>query len=235
MTLALLSAARSCSAAAAAVMMCLYWQTPVGFTWEVRMTTPLPIVEAFSVSHAQICDGVTTFDEYLASAAFMARENEDIYGVNESSLEPDTDDYDNEGDDAVLSSWAWMNFAELSVQAGYITFPMIANLTNRPYTSTGAGAAISYKMDLWHEATLNVPPRPMIIQMPSRDARGAPRLFTFGLYKVQFAPIGFEGPSYKEGLKVNYNGKVLMTKWDEKGLPHADGKSKAGVLLSTPA
>jgi len=34
---------------------------------------------------------------------------------------------------------------------------------------------------------------------------------------------------------VNYNGKVLLTKWDEKGLPLADGKSKAGVLLSTPA
>ena len=33
MTLALPSAARSCSAAAAAVMMCLYWQTPVGLTW----------------------------------------------------------------------------------------------------------------------------------------------------------------------------------------------------------
>ena len=33
MTLALLSVARSCSAAAAAVMMCLNWQTPVGFTW----------------------------------------------------------------------------------------------------------------------------------------------------------------------------------------------------------
>ena len=86
-------------------------------------------IEAFSLSHAQILDGETTFLDAIATAA---AEDEDIYGVNEASLEPDTDSYDNEGDDAVLSTWSWLNSAELTVQAGYLSFELIARMTGRP-------------------------------------------------------------------------------------------------------
>lgn len=302
------------------------------------VAAPLPIVEAFSVSHAQICDGTTSFLTYLASLELLGRENEDIYGVNEASLEPDTDDWQNEGDDQVMSEWSWLNYAEVSVQNGYISFPMIANLTGRPFTAsggtaevqtititggptggtfiltydgqatapiaynataaavrtalealsnvaagdvtttggplpgtpvvvtfsaaegdvpqmtvthaltggtapavavttttpgTGGDAAAVYQMDLWHESSLNVAPRPMIIQMPSKDARGAPRLFTFGLYRVSFAPIAFEGPEYKEGLKINYGGKALPSRFDEAGVRFLDAKAKVGTMLSS--
>ena len=74
-----------------------------------------PVVEAFSLSHAQILDGAVAFDDALAAAV---AENLDIYGVNEASLEPNTDEYENEGDNVVLSTWSWLNYAEVTVQAG---------------------------------------------------------------------------------------------------------------------
>lgn len=189
-----------------------------------------PIVEGFSLSHAQILDGETDFLTALAAAA---AEDEDVYGVNEGSLDPDTGDYDNEGDDAVLSSWSWFNFADVTVQAGYVSFPLIANLTGRPISSSGAGDSIVFSVDLWHEDSMNIQPKPMIIKMPSRDADGLVRNLTIGLYRVNFKPITFDGPTYKDGLKVNYNGRAVQSLNDEEGTLHADGKKRVGVLLST--
>ena len=90
------------------------------------------------MSHAQIPDGTETFRAALARTDI---EGFDVYGVSEASMEPDTDNYDNEGDDAVLSKWNWMNFVEVSVQAGYISFPLISTLTGASVTSTAAAAA----------------------------------------------------------------------------------------------
>ena len=98
-------------------------------------------LEGFSLSGAQILTGTETFLENYAAAYAV---NGDIYGVNEGSIEPDLGDYDNEGDDAVLSVWNWINKAEISVQAGFISFPLIANLTGRIISSgtiTGAKPA----------------------------------------------------------------------------------------------
>lgn len=194
------------------------------------MTTPSPIVEGFSLSHAQVLDGTQTFLE--AALASAVGEDLDIYGVNEGSLDPDIDDYDNEGDDAVLSTWSWLNFADLEVQAGYLSFPLIANMTGQVISSSGSAASKVYGLDLWHEDSMNVAPKPMILRMPSKDRLGAVRTLTIGLYKVQFKPITFDGPSYKDGLKVNYNGKALLSAVDEKGAAFADGKKRVGRLLS---
>ena len=68
----------------------------------------------------------------------------------------------------------------------------------------------------------NVPPKPMLIRCPARDTLGKPCSLIFGLYRVNFAPISFEGPSYKEGLKTNYNGQAVLSKWDEKGVEITD-------------
>lgn len=295
------------------------------------------IVEAFSLSHAQILDGAQSFLE--ASLAGATDEALDIYGVNDGSLEPDTDSYDNEGDDAVLSTWEWLNFAEVAVQAGYLSLPLVANMTGQELETTEGGAAQSevqsitvtatggtYRLtlngetttalafnatasavatalealdsvpagsvvggggpggtgpitltfggplantpiaqiaadgslltgpasdvttevttqgqtatidsvglDLWHEDSMNVARRPMILRMPSKDHLGAVRTLTIGLYTVSFKPITFDGPSYKEGLKVNYGGKALMSTVDERGVAFADGKKRVGRLLS---
>ena len=59
------------------------------------MVAPSPIVEAFSLSHAQILNGATPF----ASVTTGSSDWGDIFGVNDASLDPDSDSYDNEGDD----------------------------------------------------------------------------------------------------------------------------------------
>lgn len=300
------------------------------------MTAPTQIVEGFSVSHAQILDGTETFEEALARTDL---EGWDIYGVNEASLDPDTDSYTNEGDDVELSVWNWLKGADVTVQAGYISFPLLANLTGEtvtesggtsetqtltatgpptagtftytifgdtatiPYNATatqaqnllnaldafddhpvtvtggplpgspltitfdlamgdaplgtinntgltgGTVAAATgtpgtggldetiYSMPLWTERSFNVAPKPMLIVVPSRDSLGAVRSFVFGLAKVQFAPVTFDGPKYKDGLKANYAGRALLTDRDETGAPWADSPTvkRVGVMLSRPA
>lgn len=189
-----------------------------------------PIVEAFSLSHAQILDGAQTFDE--AAALMATPEGLDIYGVNEASLDPDTDSYDNEGDNAVLSTWSWLNKAELSVQAGFLSFPLISSLTGRAITSTGSGANQTFSTDLWHEDDFNIADKPVLLRMPSKDKAGAIRTLVIGLYKVSFGPITFDGPSYKDGLKINYAGNSLFSPVDETGTEHTDGRKRVGRLIS---
>lgn len=167
--------------------------------------SPSTIVEGFSLSHAAILDGST------------AAELADIYGIREGTLDVDTDSYDNTGDDNVLSSWSWINFATVSVKAGYIPFEVLALLSGSTLVSSGSGAATSYSLPLWNEKSMNQPSRPMLIRVPSKDKLGTPRLFDIILYKVSFAPITFDGPTYKDGLALNYSGKALLSDTDEKG------------------
>lgn len=191
---------------------------------------PSTIVEAFSLSHVQILDGATAFADVTTGSTAWG----DVYGVNDASLDPDTDSYDNEGDDVVRSTWNWLNKAELAVQAGYVSFALIANMTGRTISSTGSGDSIVYGIDLWHEDDFNVPRKPMIIRMPSKDHLGAVRYLDIGLYTVSFAPITFDGPQYKDGLKVNYNGQALVSTVDELGAAFSDGKGRVGKLISRP-
>ena len=179
-----------------------------------------PTVEGFSVSHAAILDGTTGAD--LA----------DIYGVREGSLEVDTDSYDNTGDDNVLSSWSWFNFATLSIQAGYIPFEMVQRLTGATITSSGTSPNDYYQIPLWNTASLNQPPKPVVIRVPSKDSGGNSRTLDFVLYKVQFEPISFDGPSYKDGLLLNYSGKVLMSSLNEVGGALSD--PSIGRIVSRP-
>ena len=187
-----------------------------------------PVIESFSLSHAMIVDGLTTFLDALAVASL----DWDIYGVNEASLDPDTDSYDVEGDDTVMSTWSWLNFADLKVQAGYLSFPLIAQLTGRPIESSTFGGKELFGMDLWHEDSMNVAPKPALLKMPAKDRLGNAADLIIGLYRVQFAPITFDGPAYKDGLKVNYDGKALYSAVDELGNPFADGKKRVGRLLA---
>jgi len=169
-------------------------------------------VEGFSLSHVAVLDGSTGAE--LVDG--------DIYGVNEASLDPDTDSYDNEGDDAVLSTWYWLNGATLTVQGGYLPMKLVAALTGETIKSSGAGAAQQNEILLWTDRSMNVAPKPVLIRIPARDDSGNPRTLDLVLFKVNFSPITFDGPSYKDGLKINYEGKATYST-----------KNEAGVLLST--
>lgn len=168
------------------------------------------IFEGFSVSHAAILDGTT------------GAETADIYGIREGSVEVDTDSFDNTGDDTILSTWNWFNFATLSITSGFVPFSLVALITGNTITSSGTGNTALYSLPLWNMASLNVAPRPVLIRVPSKDSDGVPRVMDFVLYRVQFGPISFDGPTYKDGLVINYGGKALMSYKDEKGTTLTD-------------
>lgn len=189
-----------------------------------------PIVEGFSLSHAAILDG-TTGAEHVDG---------DIYGIRSGSLEMDSDSYDNTGDDGILSTWFWANRVNVTVQSGYIPFKTLALLSGSKVTSSGTPEAEHYSLPLWEERQMNMQSRPMLIRVPSKDKNGMVRTLDFVLYKVQFQPFSFEGPTYKDGLVLNYGGTALFSDVDEKGAPVLDSQTgeptKAiGRLLSKPA
>lgn len=187
-----------------------------------------PNIEAFSLSHAAIL-GPNGIEEEFG----------DIYGVRSASLELDQDSYDNTGDDAILSTWFWANKVNVTVQAGYIPFRTIALLSGSAVTSSGSGDNEVLSLPLYETNSLNTQARPMIVRLPSKDSNGKVRGLDFILYKVQFQPFSFDGPTYKEGLLLNYNGSALFSDVDEKGQPVLDSRTgkptKAiGRLVSAP-
>lgn len=181
------------------------------------------IFEGFSVSHAAILNGTTGAEEV----------NGDIYGVRTGTIAADTGNYDNTGDDTVLSSWFWINFATLTVEAGYVPFETIAMLQGGSVTSSGTGSSIHYSTPLWPVGSLNTPPRPVLIRVPSKDSDGVVRNLEIVLYKVQFGPINFTGPSYKSGLLLNYTGRALLSSKDEAG--NTLTEQAIGRLVNKPA
>lgn len=182
------------------------------------------IFEGFSISHAVILNGTTGAEEATG----------DFYGVRDGSLDVDTDSYDNTGDEAVLSTWAWFNFATVTVQAGYVPFDLIALITGEAVVSSGTAPADYYNVPMWSEESLNQPRRPLLIRVPSKDSLGVPRVFDFILYTVQFDPFGFDGPTYKDGLLLNYSGRALMSSVDEKGVSLGAGNRAIGRLVNRP-
>ena len=181
---------------------------------------PAPIVEGFSLSHAAILNGTT------------GAELADIYGVREATIEVDTDSFDNTGDDSVLSSWQWFNFATLSVKSGYIPMDLASLLAGTTLTTSGSAGSETVSMPLWSKNSLNTPTRPVLIRIPSKDSAGAVRTLDVVLFKVQFAPISLEGPSYKDGLVTSYSGKAVMSSVDEKGA--ALTEPSIGRIVSRP-
>lgn len=173
------------------------------------------IFEGFSVSHAAILDGST------------GAEQADIFGVREGSVAVNSDSHDNTGDDAVLSSWFWFNYAEVKISSGFIPFRVISLLTGAPATSSSD----VWSVPLWNQSSLNQPPKPVLVRVPSRDSLGAVRNMDIILYRVQFQPIAFDGPTYKDGMTVNYSGRAVISTVDETGV--ALTEKAIGRLLNT--
>lgn len=178
-------------------------------------------VEGFSISHAAILDGETGAEEV----------DGDIYGVREGSIDVDMDSFDNTGDDSIMSTWHWFNYANISVTAGYIPFKLMPLLYGGTLASSGSGATAQYEVPLLNEKQLNRPVRPMLVRVPSKDAAGAVRRLEFVFYKVQFMPISFDGPAYKDGLVTNFSGRALISSTDETG--QALAERAVGRLISS--
>lgn len=186
------------------------------------MATPTTTIEGFSLSHAAILDGTVS-----------ATEVSDIYGIREGTLDVSTDSYDNTGDDQVLSTWNWINYATLSITSGFIPFDLLSTLYGTTLVSSGTAEAMSYSVPLWNEKSMNQPARPVLIRVPSKDSAGLPRNFDIILYKVQFAPFTFSGPTYKDGLVINYSGRALLSSNDETGTALAE-KAVGRMISSQP-
>jgi hypothetical protein len=179
------------------------------------MTSPIErTFEGFSLSHAAILDGTTGAEEA------------DFYGVRTASLAPDTGSFDNTGDDSVLSSWFWFNFATVTVESGFISWDVMELLSGTPtrtVAQTGDETPIAlpegnrYEMPLWDIDSANQAARPMVIRMPSKDADGNVRTMDIVLYKVIFSPISFTGPAYKDGLTASWTGRAVLSNRDETG------------------
>ncbi len=181
------------------------------------------VVEGFSLTHAAILNGTTGAEEAAG----------DIYGVRTGTIAVDTGNYDNTGDDAVLSSWFWFNFATVTVQAGYIPFDTMALLSGSTVTTTGTDPTDEHSIPLYEETSLNQPSRPMLVRVPGKDKDGLIRTLDFVLYKVQFGPISFDGPAYKSGLLLNYSGRAVMADKDETGTALA--RRAIGRIINRPA
>lgn len=187
------------------------------------------IVEGFSLSHAAILDGTTGADAV----------DGDIYGIRSGSIELDTDSYDNTGDDAVLSTWYWFNKATVTIQSGYVPFATIALITGSKLTSSSSAPNDFYTLPLWEDRQQNVAARPLLIRVPSKDHNGVLRTLDFVLFKVVFQPFSFDGPTYKDGLLLNYTGTALMSAKTETGAQVLDSQtgnpSRAiGRIVSRP-
>ena len=169
---------------------------------------PNPNVTAFSLSHAAILDGST------------AAELADLFGVNEGSLELESDSYERTGDDKILSTTRWITKGTLSLKSNYVPLDLMAVLYGTPVVSGAEGLT----MQLWSEKAMNIAPRPVVVQAPGETDAGVPITMKFVLYKVKFGQITFDQfLSYKEGLAISLEGDALLSDKDELGQAFTDG------------
>lgn len=182
-----------------------------------------PTFEGFSLSHAAILSGST------------GAESATVYGCRNGTLTTDSGNFENTGDNVVLSEWFWLNFANVTIEAGFITYSTLAAITGTTVSSSGASPNDYYSLPLWTLNSMNQPTLPMAIRVPSKDSGGAVRTLDFVLYKVQFQPFNFTGPSYKNGLTCSIAGRALMSTTDEVGnaLP-ANYPRSVGRLVNAP-
>ena len=187
------------------------------------MVASTQIFEGFSLSHAAILSGTT------------GAESATLYGVRNGSITPDSGNFENTGDNVVLSEWFWLNFANVTIEAGFITYGTLATIYGVSVASSGAAPNDYYSLPLWTLNSMNQVTRPMAVRVPGKDSAGTVYTLDFVLYRVQFQPFTFTGPSYKNGLTCSVNGRALMSGVDEVGnsLPASYPKS-IGRLIAIP-
>jgi hypothetical protein len=82
---------------------------------------------------------------------------------------------------------------------------------------------------------MNQPTQPLAIRVPSKDSLGQIRTLDFVLYRVQFQPFNFTGPSYKTGLSCSIAGRALFSTVNEMSVALPSSYPSAiGRLISWP-
>jgi hypothetical protein len=180
-------------------------------------------LEGFSLSHAGILDGANS------------AEGQSIYGVRNGTISTDNGNFENTGDNVVLSEWFWINFANITIEAGFIPFPMIADITGTVVSSSGVAPADYYAIPLWTLASMSTATKPIGIRVPAKDNAGNLRTLDFVLYRCQFMPFNFTGPSYKNGLTVSFGARALFSYTNEQGTPLPIAYGGPGVNPATGA
>lgn len=164
-------------------------------------------IEGFSITHAAILDGATGLEEATG----------DIYGVREATITPDKGEYDNTGDNKIMSTWKWFNKATISIVSGYVPYDMIALISGATISSSGSGDSQRFDLPLWELQGDNQIARPLLIKMEAKDSAGVLRYLQFIFYKCSFDPISFDGPRFRDGMAVSYDATALMSTTDEAG------------------
>ena len=184
--------------------------------------------EGFSLSHAAILDGTQGGSTGVEKAT--------VYGVNNGTISTDQGNFENTGDDVVLSEHFWINFANVTIAEGFIPFSTIALITGTNVSSSGASPNDYYALPLWTLNSMNQGTWPMAIRVPAKDSNGLIRTLDFVLYTVQFQPFNFTGPSYKTGLTCSIAGRALFSAVDEKGttLTGSSASKAIGRLVAWP-
>jgi hypothetical protein len=179
--------------------------------------------EGFSLSHAAILNGTT------------GAESATLYSVRNGTIAVDSGNYDNTGDDVVKSEWFWINYANITIEAGFVTFATLAQLTGTSISSSGAAPNDYYALPLWTINSMNQPRAPLAVRVPSKDSLGNIRTLDFVFYNVAFQPFTFTGPSYKNGLTCSIVGRALMSTVNEIGqaLP-SNYPESIGRMISQP-
>jgi hypothetical protein len=162
--------------------------------------------EAFSLSAASILNGTTGADQQA------------IYGVRTGTLSANISQYDNTGNDRVLSRWVWSDYATVTIETGFVPWAMYSLITGVTIGSSGTAPSDYYSMPLWDLASLNQPTQSMRLRSTAKDSSSKQLTFDIILYKVQFNPINFTGPAYKTGLNFNCSGTALYSNNDEQGV-----------------
>jgi hypothetical protein len=185
--------------------------------------TSSQIFEGFSVSHAAILNGST------------GAELQTLYAVRNGSITPDSGNFENTGDDIVISEWFWLNFANVTIEEGFVPYATVAYLTGTTVSSSGTAPNDYYSLPLWTLNSMNQPSTPCVVRSPAKDSAGNVYTMDFVLYKCVWMPISFTGPSYKTGLSVSMTGRALESLLDEVGnaLPTSYPRS-VGRLIALP-
>lgn len=93
-------------------------------TAPITTTAARRTIEGFSITHAALID---------KNAPANLREI-DMYAVRTASLAPDLGNVDNTGDDGVLSTWNWFNFATFNLVQGYLSLDQYARMSGTEVT-----------------------------------------------------------------------------------------------------
>jgi len=176
--------------------------------------------EGFSLTGASILNGTT------------GAESQPIFGIRTGTLSANVGQYDNTGNDVVLSRWMWADYATVAVESGFLPWNMYALITGTTIGSSGSAPNDYYSLPLWDITAFNQPAFPMRLRSNSKDSNGAIRTFDIVLYKVQFHAVNFTGPAYKAGLNFSCQGTALYSSVDEVG--NALTNKCIGRIISSP-